>query len=180
MYLKDIPTRADYEVPGIASFDYLFSRPEIDPDRVALMGISMAGYYAPRVAAFEKRIKALVGWCGCYSILDDLYIFCEHLQPTVQRLLGGVDDATAHQRLKDFTMEGIAANITCPTLISHGASDRLMDVEGAKRLFAEIGATDKTLTIRDGKDGNGGAVHCSHDAWAHNVSAMMDWLEERI
>ena len=75
MYVKNIKTRPDYEVPGKACFDYLFSRPEIDPERVALMGISMAGYYAPRVAAYEERIKALIAWCGCYSILDDLIGF---------------------------------------------------------------------------------------------------------
>ena len=42
-------------------------------------------------------------------------------------------------------MAGIAKNITCPTLITHGDKDTLMSVEGAKRLFDEIGAKDKTL-----------------------------------
>jgi dipeptidyl aminopeptidase/acylaminoacyl peptidase len=179
IYLKGIPTRADYEVPGKASFDYLFSRPEIDPDRVGLVGISMAGYYAPRVAAFEKRIRALVGWSGCYSILDDLYDFCGHLQPTVQRLLGGVTHEEARRRLADFTMAGIAKNITCPTLISHGAKDTLMSVDGAKRLFDEIGATDKTLRIYDDSD-DGGRIHCSHDFWGRNVPYMADWLVSRL
>jgi dienelactone hydrolase len=179
IYLKNMPTRADYEVPGKACLDYLFSRPEIDPQRVGLVGISMAGYYAPRVAAFDRRIKALVLWSGCYSILDDLYDFCAHLQPTVQRLLGGVSHEEARRRLKDFTMAGLAQNITCPTLISHGGKDALMSVEGAKRLFNELGAKDKALRIYDEKDA-GGRIHCSHDYWGHNVPFMLDWLEERL
>ena len=179
IYLKNIGTRPDYEVPGKACLDYLISRPEVDPNRVALVGISMAGYYAPRVAAYDKRIKALMAWSGCYSILDDLYDFCHHLQPTVQRLLGGVSHEKARERLKDFTMAGIAQNITCPTLITHGDKDTLMSVEGAKRLFAEIGAKDKTLRIYNDEDG-AGRVHCSHDYWAHNVPYMLDWLEERL
>jgi len=179
IYLKGIKTRPDYEVPGKACIDYLLSRPDIDPDRIALVGISMAGYYAPRVAAFDKRIKALIGWSGCYSILEDLYNFCEHLQPIVWRLLGGVSDAEAKRLLKDYTMAGIAQNITCPTLITHGADDRLMSVEGAKRLFAEIGARDKTLKIYGDSD-PAGRIHCSHDYWAHNVPYMLDWLEERL
>ena len=142
---KSIRTRPDYEVPGKACIDYLVSRPEVDPNRVALLGISMAGYYAPRVAAFDKRIKALIAWSGCYSILDDLYDFCITCSRRVQRLLGGVSHEEARKRLKDFTMAGIAQNITCPTLITHGDKDTLMSVEGAKRLFAEIGAKDKTL-----------------------------------
>ncbi|MGE5218209.1 MAG: alpha/beta hydrolase family protein [Chloroflexota bacterium] len=179
MYLKGIKTRPDYEVPGKACIDYLASRPEVDPERIALLGISMAGYYAPRVAAFEKRIKALVAWSGCYSILDDLYDFCTHLQPVCQRLLGGVSHKEARRLLKDFTMAGIAKNIACPTLITHGDKDTLMSVEGAKRLFDEIGAKDKTLKIYGEADG-GGRIHCSHDYWAHNLPYMLDWLEERL
>jgi dienelactone hydrolase len=179
IYLKGIKTRPDYEVPGKACIDYLLSREDVDSTRIALIGISMAGYYAPRVAAFDKRVKALIGWSGCYSILNDLYVFCEHLQPTVQRLLGGVSDTEARRLLKDFTMEGIAQNIPCPTLITHGSEDRLMDVEGAKRLFAEIGAEDKALRIYDDSD-PAGRIHCSHDYWSYNVPYMLDWLEERL
>ena len=179
MYVKGIPTRADYETPARACIDYLVSRPEVDPERIGLIGISLAGYYAPRAAAFDPRIKALVGWSGCFSVLDDLYLFCEHLQPVVRRLLGGVSDEVARERLRDFTMEGIAGNITCPTLITHGANDRLMNVDGAKRLHDEIGSKDKTLKIHDDAD-SGGAIHCSHDYWAHNVPYMLDWLQDRL
>lgn len=180
MYLKGIPTRPDYEVPVTACIDWLVARPEIDPDRIALMGISLAGYYAPRAAAFEPRVKALVGWSGCYSVLTDVYEWCEGLRPVLQRLLGGVDDAEARRRLAAFTMEGVAGAITCPTLISHGGDDRLMSVAGAQRLYDEIGAADKTLEIYDGRDGHGGAIHCSHDRWAYNVPFMLDWLETRL
>jgi dienelactone hydrolase len=179
IYLKGIKTRPDYEVPGRASIDYLVSRPEVAADRIALLGISMAGYYAPRVAAFDKRIKALVAWSGCYSVLDDLYDFCLHLQPVCQRLLGGVSHEEARRLLRDYTMAGVAENITCPVLITHGDKDILMSVEGAKRLFAEVGAQDKTLRIYGEQDG-GGRIHCSHDFWAHNVPYMLDWLEERL
>ena len=179
IYLKGITTRPDYEVPGKACIDYLLSRSEVDPNRVALMGISMAGYYAPRVAAFEKRLKALIAWSGCYSVLDDLYDFCVHLQPVCQRLLGGVSHEEARRQLKDYTMEGIAKNITCPTLITHGDRDTLMSVDGARRLFDELGARDKTLKIYGEADG-GGRIHCSHDYWAHNLPYMLDWLEERL
>jgi len=179
IYLKGIKTRPDYEVPGKACIDYLVWRPEVDSNRIALLGISMAGYYAPRVAAFEKRLKALVAWSGCYSILDDLYDWCVHLQPVCQRLLGGVSHEEARRQLKDFNMAGIAKNITCPTLITHGDKDTLMSVEGAKKLFGEIGATDKTLKIYGEAEG-AGRIHCSHDYWAHNLPYMLDWLEERL
>ncbi len=179
MYVKGTPTRYDYEVPVKACLDYLVARPEVAAERIALIGISMAGYYAPRAAAFDHRVKALIAWSGCYSVLDDLYIFCEHLRPTLQRLLGGVTDAEARKLLTAFTLEGVARRIVCPTLITHGGDDRLMRVEGAKNLFEAIGSSDKILKIYD-DPAAGGAIHCSHDYWAHNVPFMLDWLEERL
>jgi dienelactone hydrolase len=180
LYLKRIETRPDYEVPGKACIDWLVSRAEVDSERIGLIGISLAGYYAPRTAAFDKRIKALIGWSGCYDMLRDVYEFCAHLQPTLRRLLGDVGEEEARNRLKDFTMADCAKNITCPTLISHGESDHLMSVQGAKDLFEAIGAKDKTLKLYDGSDGHGGAIHCSHDRWAYNVPFMLDWLQDRL
>ncbi|MFI9045956.1 alpha/beta hydrolase family protein [Streptomyces sp. NPDC053427] len=45
--------------------DWLVARPDVDADRIALTGLSMAGDLAPRAAAFEKRIAALVAMPGC-------------------------------------------------------------------------------------------------------------------
>ncbi|MEU0370714.1 alpha/beta hydrolase [Streptomyces sp. NPDC006283] len=45
--------------------DWLVARPDVDPDKIALTGLSMAGDLAPRAAAFEKRIAALVAMPGC-------------------------------------------------------------------------------------------------------------------
>ncbi|MFG2712371.1 alpha/beta hydrolase family protein [Streptomyces goshikiensis] len=45
--------------------DWLSARPDVDRDRIALTGLSMAGDLAPRAAAFESRIAALVAMPGC-------------------------------------------------------------------------------------------------------------------
>ena len=62
-------------------------------------------------------------------------------------MLGGVSHQEARRLLQDFTMAGVAKNIIRPTLITHGAKDTLMSVDGAKRLVDEITAKDKTLKI---------------------------------
>ena len=36
--LRNIPTRHDYEAAGIPAYDYVTSRPDVDPRRVAVMG----------------------------------------------------------------------------------------------------------------------------------------------
>ncbi|MFB7757477.1 alpha/beta hydrolase family protein [Streptomyces sp. NPDC056121] len=45
--------------------DWLVARSDVDNDKIALTGLSMAGNLAPRAAAFEKRIAALVAMPGC-------------------------------------------------------------------------------------------------------------------
>ncbi|MEU0658320.1 alpha/beta hydrolase family protein [Streptomyces lavendulocolor] len=47
--------------------DWLVARPDVDTDKIALTGLSMGGNLAPRAAAFESRIAALVAMPGCLS-----------------------------------------------------------------------------------------------------------------
>jgi hypothetical protein len=60
--LRGLPSRYDYEVPGTAAYDYVAARADVDPKRVGIMAFSMGGYYAPRIAAFEKRYAACAAW----------------------------------------------------------------------------------------------------------------------
>ena len=59
--------RPDYEKPVKAVVDYALSRPDVDGDKLALIGYSFGGYLAPRAAAFDSRIKA----CIANSLLVD-------------------------------------------------------------------------------------------------------------
>lgn len=45
--------------------DWLARRPDVDTRRIALTGLSMGGDLAPRAAAFEDRLAALVAMPGC-------------------------------------------------------------------------------------------------------------------
>lgn len=52
--------RADSEVPIRTVVDYVLTRPEVDPERLGLFGISGGGYMVSPAITFEKRIKACV------------------------------------------------------------------------------------------------------------------------
>ena len=43
-----------------AWLDLALERPGVDPDRLALLGISFGGYFATRAAAHDRRVRALV------------------------------------------------------------------------------------------------------------------------
>ena len=58
--LKNIYARPDYEVPITAAIDYLSARPEVDPDRIGCVGVSMAGYTSragPRSRSGSRRLS---------------------------------------------------------------------------------------------------------------------------
>ncbi len=57
-------TTADFATDIAAAVAYLRTRPEIDPDRIALVGHSEGGIIAPIVAAGDPRIRAVVLMAG--------------------------------------------------------------------------------------------------------------------
>ena len=63
----DFPIRGDYEVPVKAVIDFVEMRPDLDAKRIGMWGVSLGGYYAPRAAAFDKRIKACIALGGPFN-----------------------------------------------------------------------------------------------------------------
>ncbi|KAI1659765.1 2,6-dihydropseudooxynicotine hydrolase [Daldinia decipiens] len=47
--------------------DYAISRSDVDGKKLGLLGLSFGGYLAPRAAAFEHRLAAVIAFDGLYS-----------------------------------------------------------------------------------------------------------------
>ncbi|MFJ8435890.1 alpha/beta fold hydrolase [Kitasatospora sp. NPDC094019] len=60
--------RPDWENVVTPVVDFAEALPDVDNSRIALMGISMGGVLAPRAAAFEHRLAALVAVDGLYDL----------------------------------------------------------------------------------------------------------------
>lgn len=61
--------RPNWETVVTPVLDWLIaSRPEVDADKVALLGVSMGGLLAPRAAAFETRLAACIAIDGVYDL----------------------------------------------------------------------------------------------------------------
>jgi pimeloyl-ACP methyl ester carboxylesterase len=67
IHRERMPFRPDWEKAVTPVVDFALTLPGVDPGKIALMGVSMGGYLAPRAAAFEKRISALVANDGIYD-----------------------------------------------------------------------------------------------------------------
>jgi len=56
----NLPFRPDWEAFIRPVVDFLSSRPEVDPQGIMLMGMSMGGFLAGRAAAHEPRLRILI------------------------------------------------------------------------------------------------------------------------
>ncbi|GAA1991458.1 alpha/beta hydrolase family protein [Amycolatopsis minnesotensis] len=60
--------RPDWENVVGPVIDFALTLPEVDADRIGLLGLSMGGMLAPRAAAFEHRLAAVIALDGVYDV----------------------------------------------------------------------------------------------------------------
>ncbi len=166
-------TASNYEDAGKLACDYLAKRPEIDADRLAIMGSSMGSYWGPRVAAAEPRFKACAvsGVCvepGQYTIFNTA-------SPTFKMnymYMSGYDDEAAFDEFaKTLTLKGIASKITCPYLVVAGEDDELCPIQFVYEFMEEIPGT-KVLVVYEGEK------HSIRIPRARTL--IVDWLADRL
>jgi dienelactone hydrolase len=133
--LKDLHLPPDTERIGKAMIDYLETRADVDANHIGMQGISMGGYGTPRVASGEKRIKAALMMSGSYSLREDLFDYFPPIQERVRWIIGAKDLPDARKKLAEYTMEAGASRIECPMLIGYSKDDRIMDPQGAYKLY---------------------------------------------
>ncbi len=188
--LRGMYARHDYEVAGTAAYDYVSKRPDVDPKKMVVMGYSFGGYYAGRVAAFEKRYAAGVAFGALHW---DLAAWQSEIKRRVEVdpkntaqsafhfrwIMGHIDDADAAiEKAKKFSMAGVAEQITCPFLIVHGDADKVVPVASAYKLHEAVGSKRKTLRILTAEDG--GTYHAQADNRQVGVDYIADWIAMNI
>ena len=83
--------RPDWGAVVTPAVDWLLGRPDVDPGRIALMGMSLGGLLAPRAAATEHRVAALIAYDGLYSFADAAH---RMVGPEIMKLIGDGLDAS--------------------------------------------------------------------------------------
>jgi pimeloyl-ACP methyl ester carboxylesterase len=94
--------RPDWEAVVTPAVDWLLDRPDVDPNAIALMGMSFGGLLAPRAAATEHRVAALIAYDGLYSFADAWHRL---VGPEVMKLVGDgleTSDAKANALIEEI------------------------------------------------------------------------------
>jgi len=169
----DMPICPEYEKPVKAVVDYLETRGDIDHERIGIWGVSLGGYYAPRAACFEKRIKACVALSGAYqrsgSFEGRPIINVEAFRA---RSHSANLEAASRIALR-MTLEGHAKNITCPIYIVAGTKDRLTSPDQARMLAAEVSGPCVLSVIEGGN-------HVVNNLWYLYRDQTADWMAQQL
>ncbi len=80
------------------------------------------------------------------------------------------------QKLKGWSLDGVAERMRCPLLIIYGEKDPQVPMENAYRLYERAGSEQKELKIFT--EAEGGAAHCQNDNRLLAHAYMADWLED--
>jgi alpha-beta hydrolase superfamily lysophospholipase len=183
--LRDVPSRPDYEVPTGAVIDHLETRDDIDTSRIGIFGISLGGYYAPRAAAFEPRIRAVCAWGAIWDWGATWEKRWATRSPNVSVpwfqlpwVMGTETMEQGLERVKQWTLVDVLPQLTVPFLIVHGESDRQIPVDDAYKAFEAAGSNDKTLRVLT--DAEGGSQHCQTDDPGPARELIADWFASRL
>ena len=165
--------RPDYEAAVSAALDELTKRTDFDVDRIGLAGVSLGGYYAPRAAAFEPRIKAAAGNCGPYNFAMNWDNLPSLTRAAFQYHSGAKDLDEAKVKAGELSLEGVAQRIKQPLLIIQGKLDRLVPWEQAVKIVDAVGSNAQLAMFEDGN-------HVCNNIPYKYRPLTADWLKEKL
>lgn len=184
--------RPDWEAVVTPVVDFALTLPELDPDRLVLIGTSLGGYLAARAAAFEHRISACVLHDGVYDFSDTFRAVLDAAEAA-----GGLDTALEHsvatrwavhnglwtfgvstvdeliEAVRAYTVRGTADRIRCRTLVLDAEND-LFFAGQARRVYDALTCKRDYLLFPEDE---GGGEHCHEGASALFHQRTFDWLD---
>ena len=186
-----LPFRYDWEAVVTPVVDVAVDLPGVDPERIALLGMSMGGYLAPRAAAFEHRIAACIAYDGVFTMadalpdpLDDELIArraeaSTSLRWVLSNALWTLGVTTAQQLIDEFgkyDLTAVVDRIACPTLVCEAENDQFFQGQPA-RLYEAL-QCPKTFLAFTAAEGAG--EHCHEGALTLFHQRMFDWLDDTL
>jgi dienelactone hydrolase len=183
--LRGLTARVDTEAWAAACVDYLESRDDVDHDRIGLVGWSLGGYYAPRAAAFEKRLALVVAWGANHDwgAVQRRRLEREGERPVPHYWehvlwVWGYDDLDTFIDAADAVcLDGVVEHITVPFLICHGENDRQIPLAYAHRSHEQATSSPhRHLRIFTAEEG--ATEHIGLDHLPHTSTYIADWVAD--
>ena len=161
------PIYPNYEVAVTAALDYLAW-----PGPVGLAGVSLGGYYAPRAAAFEPRVRAAAGISGPWNFGEVWDNRPSLTKETFQHHTQSASLEEARERAFELNLDGVAERIEQPLLVITGKHDRLVLWEETKKI-ADAAPNAEWVLFEEGN-------HVCNNIPYKYRPLVADWLKERL
>ena len=165
----------NYGRAGKAAIDYLVKRPEVDPEKIGVHGLSMGTYWGPLIAIHDPRVKALGTQASCHYNKD--HIFNEtspNFRLRFMWMSGNRSDEAFDRLAAKMTLEGRESRIKCPHIIFHGEFDHLTNTEEVYKYFSRLGSEIKELRIYENQ------YHGIARFFDELANMSADWLRDRL
>lgn len=169
--------RHNYELAGSAAFDYLETRKDVNTKKVGVLGISLGGFYASRVASFDHRYKACVAWGANWEYQKTWKIRGVPAHSYME-IMNVKTEEEMQTEFEKFSLKGVVDKMKCSFLLTHGANDNMVPMREALAHFRAVGSRDKTFRVFSKKEG--GAEHCQLDNMTLGTSYIFDWLQTKL
>lgn len=185
--LRNLPGTHEAERWGTPALEYLLSRGDVDPARIGMFGLSLGGYFAPRIAAFEPRYSlcAVMGANHGWGEMQKRRMDREGENPVphywdhVMWVFGKEDLDSFMAWAPHMSLDNVVSRIKVPFLITHGAGDRQIPVEYAHRSFDQaVNSPDRQLRIFTVDDFE--IEHCGADNGTIARDYIADWIAKRF
>jgi dienelactone hydrolase len=183
--LHGMPAVTNTEVWASRILDWLEQHAEVDPKRIAGLGVSLGGYYCPRAVAFEPRFAAGAVWGANHDwrAVQQARLKREGENPVphywkhVQWVFGAKNMDEFLAKAEGMHLNGVLDRIKVPFLVTHGENDRQIPLKYAHETFAQlVNSPKKELIIFDKR--TGGVEHSSLDNPNNAGNLIADWLAE--
>jgi 2,6-dihydroxypseudooxynicotine hydrolase len=164
---------ADWEHVGTSAVAALRTMEEVADDRIALVGVSLGGYFAARAGARTPGLVAAASVGGCYSMgqsWDNLSVLSRR---AFEVRSGAGDTERAVELAERFTLDGCTPEHGIPFLVVHGGRDRLFDVGQAERTAALFGDDGQLVVEREGN-------HVLHNLAYRVRPQVADWVAAQL
>jgi pimeloyl-ACP methyl ester carboxylesterase len=128
----ELSIRPDYEVPVSAALDAIgWDGP------VGAVGVSLGGYYAPRAAARERRVRAVAGISGPYNFGECWDGLPPLTRETFAHHSGAHGDDEARAKAHELDLGAVIDELEQPSLLVTGKRDAIIPWEQTERIARE-------------------------------------------
>jgi pimeloyl-ACP methyl ester carboxylesterase len=179
----------DAERPIGAVIDLLINRFAAQPGRIALLGMSLGGYFVARAAGYESRLATVI---ASTPFPNPNHLFALSVRSAAAVAHQPVSTATQRSRLHSLwkagatdapgfiaKTAGMAADpkrVTVPFLSILGGGDSPVFAEQAMHWHAEIPSTRKSFVLLDAASGADG--HCQVNNRLRLVQEASGWMDD--